>query len=154
MESTHQQSVVLNARIAVDCGRQRRGFFDVKKASSCETSHPATRHAPGAICDYFWQPNSLAVSFVLLLVVANLKAAELREVSRRTILTAAGLGALAALAATTLLFGLRSNISQLRAWSFLAVKFAFAGPIIAVSLACLVRGARHLYGQWRPHAGG
>src|SRR5207248_294107 len=58
----------------------------------------------------------LAASFVLLLVVANLKAAELREVSRRTILTAAGFGALAALAATMLLFGLRSNISQLRAW--------------------------------------
>jgi hypothetical protein len=41
-----------------------------------------------------------------------------------------------------LLFGPRSDISGFRAWSFVAVKFAFAGAITAVSLAYLVRIAR------------
>ena len=70
----------------------------------------------------------------------NLEAVDWREVSR-TILLAAGLGALAALAVMMLLFGLR-DVSDLRAWIFLAVKFAFTGAIIAVSLAYLVRIAR------------
>ncbi len=96
----------------------------------------------------------LAASFVLLMVVTNLEAVQWCEVSRRTILIAAGLSALAALAVMVLLFGRDSGISELRAWSFVAVQFAFAGPIIAVLLACLIRIARHLYRRWRPYTAG
>jgi hypothetical protein len=71
----------------------------------------------------------------------NIEAVDWREVSR-TILVAAALGALVALVLMLLLFGLRSDISGLGAWSFVAVKFAFAGAIIAVSLSYLVRIAR------------
>ena len=70
----------------------------------------------------------------------NLEAVDWREVSR-TILAAAGLGALAALAVVMLLFGPR-DVSDLRAWIFVAVKFAFTGAIVAVSLAYLVKIAR------------
>jgi hypothetical protein len=71
----------------------------------------------------------------------NLDAVDWRGVSRR-LLGAAAIGAIAALAGMMLLFGPRADISDLRAWIFLAVKFAFAGVLVAISLAYLVRVAR------------
>jgi hypothetical protein len=71
----------------------------------------------------------------------NLEAVDWRGVSR-TILGAAGLGALVALALMMLTFGPRTDIADVRAWAFLALKFAFAGTIIAMSLAYLLRIAR------------
>ncbi|WGS21097.1 MULTISPECIES: DUF1109 domain-containing protein [unclassified Bradyrhizobium] len=77
----------------------------------------------------------------------NLDAVDWRGVSRR-LLSAAALGAIAALAGMMLLFGPRTDISDLRAWIFLAVKFAFAGALVAISLAYLVRVA-HPGGEQR-----
>lgn len=71
----------------------------------------------------------------------NLEAVDWRDVSR-TILLAAGLGAIAALGLMLLVLGPRTDVSGLRVWTFLAVKFAFAGALIAISLAYLVRIAR------------
>jgi hypothetical protein len=71
----------------------------------------------------------------------NLDAVDWRSVSRR-LLSAAALGALAALVLMMLLFGPRTDISDLRTWIFLAVKFGFAGALVAISLAYLVRVAR------------
>jgi hypothetical protein len=71
----------------------------------------------------------------------NVEAVDWRGLSR-TILGAAGLGALAALAIMMLVFGPRTDVSDVRAWAFLALKSAFAGAIIAISLAYLVRIAR------------
>jgi hypothetical protein len=71
----------------------------------------------------------------------NVEAVDWRGLSR-TILGAAGLGALAALAIMMLVFGPRTDMSDVRAWAFLALKFAFAGAIVAISLAYLVRIAR------------
>lgn len=101
----------------------------------------------------FGSPILLAASFALSLMVTNLEAVERHEVSRRSIVIAAGFGAVATLALMMLLmlqFGMRPDASELRAWNFVAMKFVFAGPIIGVSLAYLVRIARHLYGRWRP----
>jgi hypothetical protein len=72
---------------------------------------------------------------------ANLEAADWRQVSR-TILIAAGLGALAALTFMMLLLGPRTDVSEFRAWMFVAVKFVFAGAIVALALKYLVRIAR------------
>jgi hypothetical protein len=71
----------------------------------------------------------------------NLDPVDWRSVSRR-LLGAAAVGAFAALAGMMLSFGPRTDISDFRAWSFLAVKLAFAGVLVAISLACLVRVAR------------
>ena len=60
----------------------------------------------------------------------------------RAILASAGLGALVALIVMMLLFGLRSDISELGNWLFVAAKFVFAGATTAVALAYLVRIAR------------
>jgi hypothetical protein len=71
----------------------------------------------------------------------NLDAVDWRSLSRR-ILSAAGLGTMIALTVMMLLFGPRTDVSDLRAWIFLAVKFGFAGALVAISLAYLVRVAR------------
>lgn len=71
----------------------------------------------------------------------NLEVVDWRGVSW-TIPRAAGLGALVALAIMLLVFGPRTDLSDVRAWTFLAVKFAYAGATIAISLAYLFRIAR------------
>ena len=71
----------------------------------------------------------------------NLDAVDWRSVSRR-ILGAAALGALAALVLMMLLFGPRTDVLDLRAWIFVGIKLAFAGAIIGLSLAYLLRIAR------------
>jgi hypothetical protein len=71
----------------------------------------------------------------------NLDAVDWRGVSRR-LLAAAAIGAIAALAGMMLLFGPRTDMADIRSWIFLAVKFAFAGTLAAISLAYLVRVAR------------
>jgi hypothetical protein len=71
----------------------------------------------------------------------NVDAADWRRVSW-TIPRAAGLGAVVALLIMLLTFGPRADLSDVRAWTFLAVKFAYAGATIAISLAYLVRIAR------------
>jgi hypothetical protein len=71
----------------------------------------------------------------------NLEAVDWRSLSR-TILAAAALGAVVAVALMMLLFGPRPDVSDFRAWVFMAVKFAFAGAIVAVALVSLVRAAR------------
>lgn len=75
------------------------------------------------------------------LLSTNLEAVDWRGVSR-TILASAGLGAIAALALMMLLFGPRPDVSDFRTWLYVAVKFAFAGAIVAVALVSLVRAAR------------
>jgi hypothetical protein len=75
------------------------------------------------------------------LLSTNLEAVDWREVSR-TILVSAGLGALATFAVMMFLLGPRSDVAEIHAWMFIAAKFAFAGAIVAVALAYLVRVAR------------
>jgi hypothetical protein len=71
----------------------------------------------------------------------NLDAVDWRGISRR-ILGGAALGAILALVVMMLLFAPRTDLSDLRAWIFVAIKFAFAGAIIGLSLAYLLRVAR------------
>jgi hypothetical protein len=71
----------------------------------------------------------------------NLDAVDYRGVSRR-LLGAAGFGALAALVLMMLTLGPRPDLSDARAIAFLAMKFAFAGTVIAFSLVYLVKIAR------------
>jgi len=71
----------------------------------------------------------------------NLDAVDWRGISRR-ILGGAALGAILALVVMMLLFGARTDVFDLRAWIFVGIKFAFAGAIIGLSLAYLLRIAR------------
>ncbi len=71
----------------------------------------------------------------------NLRAIDAHE-PPRMILISAGLGALIALAMMMLFLGIRTDLSAPRTWILLAVKYAFAGANIGVSLANLTRIAR------------
>ena len=77
----------------------------------------------------------------------NVEAADWRRVSW-TIPGAAGLGALVALAIMLLAFGPRTDLSHIRALTFLALKFAYSGATIAISLVYLVRIARPGGERW------
>ena len=71
----------------------------------------------------------------------NLDAVDWHTVPRK-LLGLAALGALAALVVMVALFGPRTDISDSRTWPFLALKFAFAGAMVALSLAYLLKVAR------------
>ncbi len=71
----------------------------------------------------------------------NLEAIDAHE-PRRLILISAALGALIAFGMTMLFLGPRTDLSALRIWMFVGVKYAFAGANIGVSLANLTRIAR------------
>jgi hypothetical protein len=58
------------------------------------------------------------------------------------ILISAGLGAAFAFVAMVLTLGIRTDLSELRPWLFVAAKSIFAGAIIGISLANLTRIAR------------
>jgi hypothetical protein len=75
------------------------------------------------------------------MISRNLEAVHGHEPPRMIVISA-GIGAVAALAAMILFLGLRTDLSELHAWVFVAVKSAFTGAIIGVSLANLTRIAR------------
>ncbi len=75
------------------------------------------------------------------IISTNVEAVSYRE-PQRMILISAGLGAVTALVAMLLFLGVRTDLSELRAWQFIMVKSAFTGAIIGISLANLTRIAR------------
>src|SRR5262249_32261221 len=58
------------------------------------------------------------------------------------IVISAALGAVVAFVAMVLVLGIRTDLSELRPWLFVAAKSIFAGAIIGISLANLTRIAR------------
>lgn len=72
---------------------------------------------------------------------ANVDAVDSRSTSR-TVLIAAAVGGVAALAAMMLWFGARTDVAGLRSWIFIGIKCAFAGALIAIGLVYLIRVAR------------
>jgi hypothetical protein len=75
------------------------------------------------------------------LLSRNIEAVDWRALPRKLLLFA-GLGALAALIALMLVLGPRAEITNGRAWMFVAAKLIFAGAVLAVALSYLVRIAR------------
>jgi hypothetical protein len=75
------------------------------------------------------------------MISTNVEAVSYRE-PQRMILISAGLGAATSLVAMLLFLGVRTDLSELRAWQFITVKSIFTGAIIGISLANLTRIAR------------
>jgi hypothetical protein len=75
------------------------------------------------------------------IISTNVEAVDYRE-PQRLVLISAALGAVVALVAMVLVLGVRTDLSELRSWLFVAAKSTFAGAIIGISLANLTRIAR------------
>jgi hypothetical protein len=78
---------------------------------------------------------------LIKIISTNVEAVDYRE-PQRMILISAGLGAAFAFVAMVLTLGIRTDLSELRPWLFVAAKSIFAGAIIGISLANLTRIAR------------
>jgi hypothetical protein len=75
---------------------------------------------------------------LIKIISTNVEAVNYRE-PQRMILISAGLGAAVAFVAMVLTLGIRTDLSELRPWLFVAAKSIFAGAIIGISLANLTR---------------
>jgi hypothetical protein len=78
---------------------------------------------------------------LIRMISTNVEAANYRE-PQRMIVISAGLGAAFAFVAMVTVLGIRTDLSELRPWLFVAAKSIFAGAIIGISLANLTRIAR------------
>jgi len=78
---------------------------------------------------------------LIKIISTNVEAVNYRE-PQQMIVISAGLGAVVAFVAMVLVLGVRTDLSELRPWLFVAAKSIFAGAIFGISLANLTRIAR------------
>jgi hypothetical protein len=71
----------------------------------------------------------------------NVEPVDHREVAR-TVHVAIGIGVAATLGFTLLMLGIRADLNEVGAWTFLILKLAFATGIIVLSSIYLIRVAR------------